>query len=107
MTRAALAGLLALALAGCGPSFDNRFRALGPGDTRGDAVAALGQPDRAGPFLYTGGVMGPPEVLAGLVPDSTEVEVLSWTRPASGDTLAYWLYLTPGGEVLASYSNSV
>ena len=101
--------LLGTILTGCAPSFEEQFFSVEPGQNRDAVMRLLGEPDRADWFVFVGMIMGPPEVLQGVVSDSTTVEELTWTRPAdmSVDSVVFQLYLDEGGRVLASTHHSV
>lgn len=88
----------------CRASFAARFAEVEAGQSRTAVVETLGEPDQAHWFTYHVGIMGPPEVLesvvrGGVILESAEVEEMTWTRPAKGDTVVFRVYV---GHVLAT-----
>ena len=104
--------LTAVALASvafaCGPTFEARFHSVETGSERSAVVERLGAPDRAGWFAFDPAVMGPPEILHGVVSAGAEVEELTWTRTtARGDSVVFQVYAGRDGRVLATTNHGV
>ena len=95
-------------LAGCAPSFEDRFVEVEAGQTRASVVEALGEPDRAERFSFTSSIMGPPEVLQAVVSEGAEVEELTWTRPVvSDDSVVFQAYLGADDRVVATTGHPI